>query len=752
MMMWTDVQDVEHDYYVAFRGVVEVNETTTVTIRTLASGWFTAWRDGVHLTEGPARFKPEYPEYDAIETVLLPGRTVFAIQAHHIGITTRILQDMAPFLYFEVFDEEGHALPLKWRCIRLPGYASGIRRINPQLGWIEYCDTRANPVDWINPSFDDQEWDPPIAAGPDRSSLGPTGLAPVQQFVLGLQPMASGELAEGFGYELDDIPARFFLRNLAPTDVPPQGVWRRYDLGRVRLGRPRFVLDVPEGAVIQFAYCEAMQHGRVSPYITLSAGPSCNLDHYVARGGQQVFEPITPKGGRYMEVHILADPASVHFVEESYLERGYYGPAEGAFTCDDPLLNRIWMTGVETYRACAEDAIIDNPTRERGQWTGDVVGVGVDIGSAAYGDIRLIRRALIQSGLCANEQGMVSGMSPGGDIFVNTYAVQWFTACLHYYELTGDRTLLEDAYPHAVRNLGAFEAHMTSEGLPDGLGWTFVDWGYARNEGPVDIALNLHFLAGIRSMITWCDILEKQADRKRCEAIANTLERVIGGWFDATLAHDDGWEQIGYHAAVLGLANGFLDGDRAAPCITRIKRHMLNCFPNNPDGPRNSDPAVQSHQIITPYFAHYAFPPLIERGEMDFVLDQFRTCWGYGLQEGRTTWIEVFDPRWSHCHQWAGCPTWQLSRYGLGLHPRFDLGDRHFVFRLIPGRLTRASGRVPVLNSEHFVDIEWEHGADGIRYRLKTPVPIWLHGVPGTSSDMTAIQDVFETVFPREAL
>ncbi len=52
--------------------------------------------------------------------------------------------------------------------------------------------------------------------------------------------LASGSFVELFGYDRDDPPARFFLRDLAPSSLPPQGVWRRYDLGRVQLMPPHF--------------------------------------------------------------------------------------------------------------------------------------------------------------------------------------------------------------------------------------------------------------------------------------------------------------------------------------------------------------------------------------------------------------------------------------------------------------------------------------------------------------------------------
>ena len=104
------------------------------------------------------------------------------------------------------------------------------------------------------------------------------------------------------------------------------------------------------------------------------------------------------------------------------------------------------------------------------------------------------------------------------------------------------------------------------------------------------------------------------------------------------------------------------------------------------------------------------------------------------LAEGRTTWIEVFDPRWSHCHNWAGCPTWQLSAYGLGLWHRFDLGRQHYAFSLRPGSLRWARGKVPGLDAAGRVEVAWERKGGGITYRLRPGERCWIHGLPGTDA------------------
>lgn len=742
--LWADTASPEPDTYVAFRGHVELVRETDVEVRTLGSNWYGVWLDGQYVDEGPVRFETNHPQYQVLRQRLAAGSHMLAVQLHHIGESTRMLTDMPPFLYCELLAGDV-ALPVRWKCARLPGYRPRVRRINPQLGWIEWCDTRQNPAEWQKPGFDDRTWASPVPARVTLGALSPAPLGPIRRLGHTVRAMADGPLAETFGYEADDVPARFYLRDLVCDKLPPQGLWRRYDLGRVRLMRPRFVMELPAGAIVEFAYSESLVGGRVSPWITLSAGPSCNLDHYAARGGIQEFFPLTPKGGRFVEVHVLADPARVRFLREEFVERGYHDVPEGSFACDDPLLEQIWRTGVESYRACTEDALVDNPTRERGQWTGDVVSAGMDIASVAYADLRLCRRGLVQSAWCARGDGLVAGMSPGGSIYLSTYAAQWINACVHYYELTGDRDLLHELHPFAVRNIAAFEKHLTADGLADKAGWPFVDWGYVRNAGPTDMACNMHLLSALRAFLRWCDLTGQSAARPRAERMERQLARAVTGWIEAVLARGaEAWNVLGYHRAVLALRLGLIPRQQEADCIRAIKGHILRCFPNDPDAPRLSAPDADNPRLITPYFAHFAFPPLIERGEMDFVLDQYRKCWGWSLGDGRTTWLEVFDTRWSHCHQWAGCPTWQLSRYVLGLVPCFDLGRNHYVLRVVAGSLAKAAGDLPMPDGGR-IHVDWQRQADGIRYSLSCDKPVWIHrGSANVPAE--AVTDRYETL------
>ena len=280
---------------------------------------------------------------------------------------------------------------------------------------------------------------------------------------------------------------------------------------------------------------------------------------------------------------------------------------------------------------------------------------------------------------------------------------------------------------HAERNLAAFAAQTTADGIKDELGWGFVDWGYVRNPGPSDMGVNLHYFAALQGMIRWCNELGLADRSTHFAEVADTLQALIARYFANELTQGgDAWTRIGYHRAALGLRLGFFDAAQSSQGREFLRVHMLRCFPNNAAAPRLSDPAANNPQLITPYFGHYAMPELIEHGGMDFVLDQYRTCWGWSLGDGRTTWLEVFDTRWSHCHQWAGCPTWQLSRYLLGLTPRFDRGALHYDLSLATGSLPAAQGTCPIPGRDEVIKISWMKSGDSIHYTLQAPIPLTL--------------------------
>jgi len=733
-------EHIAPDSHFYFRGRFTLPSAARVRIKVLAASRFEAWLDDAWLAEGPARFDRAHPEFQPLEKELAAGEHQLALHVHYEGVDTRLLEAETPMFVFA----EIEGVEIVWRYLPLEAYRKTGRRIDCILGWVEWCNTEKLPQGWRDSGFDASDWFDPVPVALPVASFKALDLGPIQYPRQRPELVGEGKLVN-MSVFTHDPTAGFVSRQLDDNEFPAQGRWLRYDLGKVRLGRPEIRIDAPAGTVVQVAYCEFLSGGRVSPYISSSGGDlqTCNLDHFVLRGGEQVVKPLHPKGGRFMEIHVVGDPASIQVLEVVFEERVYYGEqVEGSFSCSDDLLNRIWAVGVETLRSCSEDAITDNPTRERGQWLGDAVGAGMDILAVSYSDLLPLKRGLLQAADCAGEDGMIPAIFPGTRSFLPSFAIQWVSAIPHYFEITGDFQTLEKLYPSAVANLRCFDADLSEDGLcmnPER--WNFIDWGYRgsstgfRDEdehyAEMDPALSLFYLKALQSLVRWAGLLGRPEEVAQWER----EEAAFRGKMQAFLRSVDGrgsdWEAIGYHAAALALGSGLLEkAESRSACVAYIKRHILSCFPNSAEAPRLYDPTVEDSRLITPFFAHHVFPVLIEAGEMDFVLEQFRTCWGWALEEGLTTWPEVFDKRWSHCHQWSGCPTWILSRFVLGLHPRFDLGQDCYELDLEPGSLASAKGTLPVPYCAETLSVSWERTSKGIDWRVETSAPIRLY-LPG---------------------
>jgi hypothetical protein len=693
--LWADGAP-EVDAHVGLRAVLEVAEPQTVTLRFSASWWATALLDGEPVAEGPPRAPADAPEHVEVRLELTAGRHVLALHALHPGVATERAGVVAPHVWVEL----SPPLPVQWRAAPLGAFRSGVRRLNDNLGFVEWCDTRALP-DWSQPGFDDGTWAlaRPVDGLPDpRPDTGP----PVAWTPVSAEQVATGALVERLLLLEDDPAAALFGRSLQPDgQVPPDGVWARFDLGRVRLGTPTVDVTAPAGTAVDLVYCEDLVDGRVTPWISMSNGLSANLDHYVARGGPQRLRTASPRSGRWVEVHVAGDPTQVRIGDLRWAERSST-PAHvvGSLETGSPRLDRIWQVGVDTLRACSEDALVDCPTRERGQWLGDAV-VGMEIAAVSHGDLRIVERSLRTAAACADADGFVAGQGPGATQHLASYSALWPGAVLRHAALTGDDRLLHELAPAAVRNAAAFRSRMTGDGIGGPLPWPFVDWGAAGDELPIQLL----GLDGLEATTRWLQrvghpeawMVEDAAEAQR-------------QWVTLRVASTPA---LGYHAAALALRCGVLKepGSEAA-AVQAVLDHLDGCFPLDPAGPRLSSHLVTGSRFITPYFLHFSLVELARRGRGAEVLERVEAMYGWLLDQGATTWWENFDPRWSRCHQWSGTPTWLLSRLLLGVEVEPDGGLRVGLF---PCGRTAASGTMP-LPGGGVLEVRWERAGDGVEW------------------------------------
>jgi alpha-L-rhamnosidase len=708
---WIPEPPRDEDLHVGFVADFHLRHDSEVRLRVIAPAAFRLMVDDQELAWGPLRFAPSRPEYQECRIVLPAGPHRVSLHAIHDGLTNRLAAKMPGFVWCDVAGDL--AAPPVWFGRHLPEYLSTGLRTTPLQGWMEWTQSpRAGEWKTEDPAHD-PGWQMVVPVRELEGILGPACASPLQLPVwpsVVPRETARGDFRDTFtGYRFDDPALAFISSDPAPDpDAGIDGTWTRFDLGRIRIGSLEFDIEAEQAGEATIAYAEKLgTEGRPHPVVPLSTGPTRFLQKFAFGPGTTPIRPLQSLGGRYLEVR-LATGGKAEIRHPRFRERDSLGEPSGRLSLQDEQLERIWQVGLDTMRSSAEDAAVDS-VRERGEWTGDVAIACLELIAAGWNDLRLARRALYHSASSAREDGMVSGCGPGELIYLGTYASHWVNACVRCAELEGNTSLLVDLEGPARRNIEAILGCIDADGQSR-LPWPFVDWGYIPVKGEIELPVLAHVVAAVDTWVRWQKILGRR-DTAPWQERADQLRKVIR---QAVAA-----KPPGYHAAVLGERIGAVDRDFA---VEATLRQLRTSFPCNRSAKRLRDPTQASSDVATPYFTNYSLDLLLRAGKVDETIDIWRRAWGWMLENGATTWWEVFDERWSQCHYWAGAPTWQMSRRILGADAALHEGRPVIGLAVYPGSLPQAAGRLPFPGAG-WADISWRREGDSIAYRVDCPAP-----------------------------
>lgn len=704
---WISKPSRESDLHVLFETTVEsFGESLTFAIQ--SSGNFQLLINGEIKVRGPVRFSSHFPEYYSQDFFLAEGKHTVAIFAHGEFLKTRTMAPLPNFVWTRI-SRSKTALEITWRAREVLEYAATGLRISALLGWVEWLET---------PLGKHNDW---REVAPVEGLLELTGPLTQSELVIPSLPkvipvqMARGTFRETFtGYKYDDLASQYLLADLNPDPSDDaDGIWVRYDLEKIRIGYFSITIESESGGEVKIAYAERLTpHGEVSPVVPLSAGATRMIQHFAIAPGVTKLEPFQSMGAKFIEVRVSA-VGNIKVSKPEFIERDFLGEPHGYLQTSDPVLNKIWQVGIETLRSSAEDALVDS-IRERAEWVGDVVTSALNILTAGWGDYTLVKLAILHAAASARDDGIVAGSGPGELIYLGTYAAMWTTACLQIAIEEGNIDILFIFEESARANIQGLTNLIHDNGSHD-LPWSFVDWGYRPPLDHPDLAVLSHYVKALASWIQWLELIGKESEVNSWKEKYDHFTKLISQNIDSFPGK--------YHAFSLAARDGIVKNEIAAVVI---KDFISTGFPYDRSAKRLRDPLNVVEGMITPYFTNYSMPVLINAGGGVAAADFWRTNWGWMLEKGATTWWEVFDDRWSHCHYWSGAPTWQLSRHGLGLHPQLDKTGSSVILCVSDFGLTSMKGRIHIPIAQ-WVDIEWKHvSEDEIAYTLTNKIEFVL--------------------------
>ena len=366
----------------------------------------------------------------------------------------------------------------------------------------------------------------------------------------------------------------------------------------------------------------------------------------------------------------------------------------GAFRCSDERLNRIWDVSARTMELTTRELYIEGAKRDRWTWSGDARQSYL-MGYYLFGDSRLARDTL-----CYQRGGDPVVMHINQ---IMDYTFYWFMSVREYYLYTGDRMFLEQIYDRMVSLMDFAIGRLDAKGRPhDRPGdWMFIDWApeELHNTGGVTSFEQMLLVEALEALAEVTETIgrgDASAYRARAAKLRAEVVPLFWNAEKGALLHllkDDGTLdlQLTRYPNMFGLAWGYFD---AAQRESVLKNVIFN-------------DAVM--KIQTPYMRFYELEALCRLGLRSRVLDEVRAYWGGMLDEGATSFWELYNPdekgaakyamygrpfSKSLCHAWGASPLYLFGRYVLGVEPTKP-GYAEYTVAPDLGGLEWAEGVVP---------------------------------------------------------
>jgi alpha-L-rhamnosidase len=407
-----------------------------------------------------------------------------------------------------------------------------------------------------------------------------------------------------------------------------------FDLGQNMVGRARLRLRAGAGTIVRLRHAEMLDSlGRI---YTDNLRRARATDTFIARGGEEVFEPaFTFHGFRYVEVTGLPRTPELEDLEGVAVSSA--ATQTGEFECSNPMLNRLQSNIRWGQLGNFLEVPTDCPQRdERLGWMGDAqifaptACFNADV-AAFFG------KWLTDVADAADQKGFFTDVAPlpkmAEDIDLPSAAPGWGDAGVIVpwvvYQYYGDRRLLEAMYP--LISAWVDSIHKANPGLvwEHRRGFDFGDWLSLGADTPKDVVATAYFAHSASLAAAIAAELGRTNDAAAYQRLSEGIAEAFRVNYVDAAGRVAGHTQTAY---ALALKFGLLLPEQRSLAAAHLA----------------DDVKRRGYRVTTGFLgAAHLLPALSDNGYLDLayqlLLSENIPSWGYPIRQGATTMWERWD-------------------------------------------------------------------------------------------------------------
>ncbi len=393
----------------------------------------------------------------------------------------------------------------------------------------------------------------------------------------------------------------------------------------------------------------------------------------------------------------------------------------GSFSCNDPLINRIWYASAYTVKVAMCQNYFGSILMDRGDrisWTGDAHPAQA-AALVAFGNYDFIRQNLDNT----------SRQSDG----IKSYSLYWILSLLDYYHYTGDAATLEKYIANSCEKLNSAYNHFGKApklkfyGLDERLCAGFEIWFRSCAE-----AQSAYEMLSIRA---WREFAIAMANLGRKD-LQEKYDRYANEKMAELRSNPHWFSDFGLHAAADATTTGLLSGTEQAMLWQKEFNNRV------------------SRLSFSPFNQYFVIQAMARMGQYDAALSSLKDLWGGMIKYGGTTTFEVYRPSWnavigpndavpnsqcgivSLCHPWGAGPVKWLNEIVLGIVPTTPGFNTYDILPHLGRTVTHVTGTTPTPLGEIRASINVSSGEAAF---FTPPGSIGRIGLPKVEKTVTRI-------------